>query len=864
MPDAVATVRRIVTEKPFGIWAKGGDEALTAWLYSDAGTKWLKASDTLKKVRSEARKEGTKLTNEELLDMAVADYVNMRMTLFGDYEATAPTLYADMVKMASGELPSHTVQIKKSIQNAYKSKGENPTIDVHREFGSISGPFATMTKWGMTPNRFNRTAVYYQQFNDTFAHLKKEGLSDADAADIAANVAQTKTSQIHFDLSEAFAFEIRHRWFAYFGTKHRLWNTWLAKFGTKNPLYSAAIGDFLKWMEDRNMNSDEETPEWEKFNLNVKIGGKEFGVNLASYTWTSHYAPESTMGLLAERGLVEVGNSIFGTDWVAAPKTFDYSATRMDQLFLAMKRAIEAPGIMPGNEANKDTITKYIDGLDERERNNLTEQMAVLWALDPEKSVEDCFGEVVGGNILHPFTTFLKPSSTVMHNPETRDLEKRQREYYETPDSKKPEYLEKNPDVAMSIGAWGRDPYEHRKLVAGLTEYRQIRKEKDEAILAGFRTGQIEQPGFGADLHSQMLIEIDKLKARNDTFAQWYGATHEDSFVKNMSYLFPVLTAEDIEKMKPMSEDEKNQARDKFVEKAKVELERYGLSYNSTTPLARRIKYNNIDVPMQQLTGELPWDLTAGEKNNYRVLAKGAEPGMYRHTQYIEMVLDNKKRDLWLKGLTEGKADVDNLLFMFLSPQEKDFMGVKPDEDAEKIWDEVCYQYTNARTWLDTQIDPETGLGIKSTSKKGKEFLRQVMAETVEKGRSQNAQFKWEWDLSQMDARERFEMLGYAEGNRPAAEGWRYFFDCMDEMWANLTAEGLTTAEGSHAAPIVRATRKKLAKLTKDEDFMWEWNRLGLSLNKFGINYWKLPDRPDYDLYKNDPGPDAPDIYDQE
>lgn len=873
MNSGVSTVRRVVSEEGFSIWAKGGDEAFMKWLMSDEGTSWLKSSNQLRKYKAQMKREGLEFSEEELLDQAAADYVNMRMTLFGDMEATAPHLYGDMVKMARGELPAHTQQIKKSIENAYKKYGENPVIDVNVESGGITGPFVTMTKWGMAPNRFNRSAVFYQQFNSTFGHLKKTapGITDRDAAMIAADVAQTKTQQIHFDLSQAFTFEMRHRWYAYFATKHRLWNTWLAKTALTKPLYSAAVADFLKWMEDRNQESDEETPEWEKYM--VKLGPFEF--NPAAYTWTLHYPPQSSMGLLAERGLIEAGNSIFGTDWQAAPNTFGYSAARTDQLFAALGRRFTAPGFGAKADPTDEEIDEYIASLPDKERNRLTEQIATIWATsrnDPggEKTLLECYQEAMAGNFHHTLTSFLKPASTAIYSEETEELKAKQRKYEVLSDAEKPDFLEQNPDVAMVIGAWGRDPSKHRELVAGLTEYRQIRNEYTNAIETAFSTGQLEDPQFGEDIYVQMRNQVDALKRRNPTLNSWFSATREDNYIKNIKYIFPILDAEDIGKMRVPTTDEVTEFEKPLIEAtAKLLQETYGLAYSSTSPLARRIKHNMVEIPSQQFTGQLPSDLTAGERNNYRILAKSQSVGMFRTSQYIEMVTNLKKRELLLAGLNMGKADQDNLLMMFMSAQEKEFVGIASDAEVEKIWDEYAWFYTQARSYLDlkTEVDPKTGEphGMSPTSKVGKKFLESVMATKVAEWRSRSESWAFQYDLSQITARERMEELGYASGTRPAAKSWRSFFNTYDEMMDTLEQMDLTTAGGQKAATVVREARKKWAKLTKDEAFMREWNVLGLSLSKFGVSKWKLEDAADGPLYWRDPTADnAYDIYEEE
>jgi hypothetical protein len=461
---------------------------------------------------------------------------------------------------------------------------------------------------------------------------------------------------------------------------------------------------------------------------------------------------------------------------------------------------------------------------------------------------------VVASNALHTATSFLKPSTTKMYTDETLSLMQKKNEFEALEDVDRPGYLDANPDVAMTIGAWGRDPHAHRELVAALTKYRQIRRTHDQAIKTAFYTGQIQDPAFGNDLYEQMRVQLDQLERDYPVFKNWMKTTQEETYIQNIKYLFPILEAEEIEKMRMPSQDEIAQFRDPLIAEATKILESYGIPYSSTGPLARRIKHQIVEAPTQQFTGELPSDLSRGEKNNYRILAMGQGPGLFRTTQYIEMVTNSKKRGMWMAGLVTGKADVDNLLFMFKTPEEKEFMGVKPSEEAERIWDQYCELYNESRNYLDAQK-------INVTSKKGKAFIKEVMAIRVAQWREESPDWAFEYDFSNLTTPQRFEELGYAKGSRPAARSWRYFLDTIDEMWDALDAEELTTTGGQGAADIVHQTRKKLAKVTKDKDFMWEWNLLGLSLSKFGISKWRLPSKPDWLLYANDPESGAPDIY---
>lgn len=851
MSAAIDTIRRIIMDEGYRAFSEGGEAGLRTWLDSPAGESALKNSGAIRATKAALKAGGEKPADKTVVEVAKSDYLAQKLELFADY-AQLPRLSKRMVEMAAGKAPRHDSDIKSAILEAYEKGRENPTVDVPIETGNnFINLFARMTKAAMTPNRLNREAVFDKVFNEVVADLtKKQGVSVDDAAVIASTVARTRTSQVHFDLSEGMRFEMKHRWFAWFGTKHRLWNTWLATAAIKHPGYAAALNEYAKWMEDRN--ADESIPEWEKHNIVFTIGGKRFSINLAPYAWAMDYAIESPFGNLVENGLLTSINKVAGTDLKPAPDAFGFSLSRFDPMMKSIWRLIHAPS---GDD--KTEWLKFIDDLPEDEREKFSEQVTTVWALSGgKKSIADCEKEVLMGNVKHEALRFLKPASSKMYSEDQVDLFNAKVEYEKvagTPQAS--DFLLKNPEFAMTIGAGYRDPYAQQELNAALSVYANIKDKYQASVVSAARNGKLVDTNYASNLYDQEQREIDDLKDTCPAFANWMKGSQEDkTFGQIAHYAFPSITEKEWEKAEIPDESEVNIYSEELENNFEEQCRAYGVSPTSTSAVVKMLRRNLIEIPLAEYKKQLPSDLSAAVKENARLLATGDHLGLYRATIYVETMTNLKKRDMWLAGTKYNKADGNNLLMMMLTPAEKEYLGWKTDEQATQMW--LQYGVRLA------QIDSYCGAINKGPSSKVyKDMKAQLTQEIEETWLPQSKIFAMEWDFSHMRLSERMAALGYGTADDVASRGWADCLDIIEEYWGELdnaynkSAKQLGVGpQAQAAADIARTHLKKLVALSKENpDWYDEWKYLKLGPGKFGFySKWKLADGSDWDLWARD------------
>lgn len=862
MSAAIDTVRRIVTDEGYRAYSTGGEAGLRAWIETPAGQKWLATSGQIRATRNALKAGGERIPGQSLKEVAAADYLARKLELFADYESL-PMLNRAMKEMAAGRAPRHDSDIKRAIMDSFEKGRENPTVDVPIETGNgFVNLFARMTKAAMTPNRINREMVFDKVFNDVYGNLtKKQGVPEGDAAMIASTIARTRTNQAHFDLSQGMRFEMKHRWFAWFGTKHRLWNTWLATAAIKHPGYAAAFHEYVQWMEDRNQ--DESIPEWEKHNIIFTVAGKKFSINLAPYAWLMDYAIESPFGNLAEQGLLGSINKIAGTDLQPAPDAFGFSLSRFDPMAKSVWRLI----FSPDDDADKSEWLKFINDLPEKEREKFSEQVTTVWALSGgKKSIADCEKEVLMGNIKHEAYRFLKPASAKMYSEDQTDLFEAKVQYEKvagTPAAS--DFLKANPEFAMTIGAGYRDPYAQQELNAALSVYANIKDRYQAAVVQASKDGSLIDPNFANNLYAQEQVELEKLRADVPVFDSWMKGTGEDkTFGQIAHYAFPSITEKEWEEAEIPSEDDQKIYREKLEKNFEDVCKAYDVLPGSTSAVVKMLKHNLVEIPMSDYTKILPSDISIAVKENSRLLYSGDVFGPYRSTAYVETMTNINKRNILLSGTRLAKPDVNNLLMMMLHPAEKNYIGWATDEAASTLW----LQYGIRRA----QIDRATALLDKTSSTKmRKEMMAELDYEVESTWLPQSKVFSAEWQFSHMRLDERMAMIGYGTGRDKASQGWGDCLDIIGEYFGDLEKTvskstgkmGVGPQSGS-AAPVARAALKKLVALSKSNpDWFTEWRHLKLGASKFGIfGRWRLEDQSDWELWDKDEAVDESEFID--
>ncbi len=854
MSGAIDTVRRIVSNKAYQAFVAEGGNGLVGWVKSAEGQKFLKANGFTRKARARLKALDQPTDAKTVMSEAGADFIMESLEMFGDY-ANLSKLSASMMDMAAGKISRTDGAIRQAIIDAYKTGKENPTVDVPIETGNtVTTWFARATKAAMTPNRLNRDAVFSKVFNEVFDDLyTKQGVNANDAGVIAATVARARTNKVHFDLSQGLRFEMKHRWVAWFGTKHRLWNTWLLKAAATYPGYSAAINEYAKWMEERN--SDESIPEWEKHNTTLEIGGKRFTFNLAPYAWLLDYAIESPFALLIEEGMAHTVNKLAGTDLKPSPNTFGFSLTRFDDAVVSLWRLMHAPSVTGGG--TEAEWTKFIEDLPEKEREDFSDQVTTVWALsNGEKSIAECAKEVLWGNVTHEAYRFLKPAASKVYSEKQVDLMKDQIEYNKvagTPDASK--WLALHPNFAMTIGAGSRNPYDQQDLTSALTVYRNIKERYAQEAVNAMKHGKLMDSDYAANLYDQEQAEIDKLKADVPVFADWMDYTGESlTYAEVAHYAFPAITAQEWEDARIPTATEQDLYRDQLEGEFEEVLASYGLVPGSTSLAVKLLRHRYIDIPMAAYAKSLPSDLTDAVRNNARLLAVAEYPGFTRSTQYIEIMTSKRKREMLLSGTKLNKPDVNNLLMAMLTPAEKKYAGWNTDTTADNMWLEYALRRVAIETYTGS-IDKTTSTTVY------KQLIEELDTEVEANWLDRSETFAQEWTFSHLPLNERMRVLGFGQGTSETAKGWDQALDIISQYHNELanTYNKSTRRLGvgptsSAAASVSRKYLAQLVSLTKsNEDWYNEWKTLGLGPSKFGFTrHWRLTNGLDYELWAND------------
>lgn len=858
---AIDTVRRIIMDDGFRRFSEGGVEGLLAWLRSPEGWDALSRHGAVKESKQILRAEGKskEVRGDDFRDFVIQRYKDMYLELFQNY-AELPRLSQAMLEMARGTRPRHEGAIRDAIIDAYKKGGENPVVDVAFESGNpLINFFSKMTKGAMTPNRMNREGVFYKVFNEVYDDLvKNQHVKPEDAAVIASSVAKGRALKVHFDLSQAMRIEMKHRWFAWFFTKHRLWNTYLMTAAAKYPGLAGAAHEFLDWMEERN--TAEGVPEWEKYNIRFKAGGRQVSINMAPWTWLMEYAVQSAAGSLVQDVSALSLKLITGTDVIpTSPNDFPLTLTRLDAVMGTIMQTLRAA--KPLSSRKRADWQEWYDDLPAERQEDVAEKVQTIWALSGgEKDISDCYAEALLGYVKHEAFRFFKPSSTKFTTDDTYHLEEMRREFESLEGNyvARREYLRLHPDFAAVLGVGKLEPYEQAELVQYQSLYYEIRNRYSTQVTRAFIQGKLEDPGFAKSLYLQEQIEIKELEKQSPVFSDWLNRTGEASkaFGEIAHNVFPLVPMDDWEASRIPNSDEVEVYKEReLIPKFDAACEAYGLNPSSTSMAVQMLRDRYINEPLAKFKKELPGDLDISVKNNARLLAENDNMGgFFRSTQYIEMMTSKKKREFWLAGIKAGKPDTNNLIMSKYTTEEKQWAGWRSEDGVWDMW----FQWALRNDQINAYAGAMDWGPNKKETKQMKEALRR---EVEEIWLPQNPTFAQEWNFSQMRLYERMNLMGYGSGESRAQQGWRECLDIVEGLWSELdsiynrsTGKPGVTAMSQAAAGVNRTYLRKLVDLTeKNKEWYWEWKLLGLGPTKMGFySRWKLHDGSDWEIWKRD------------
>ncbi|MFA5387977.1 MAG: hypothetical protein WC322_06370, partial [Candidatus Paceibacterota bacterium] len=815
---AEAAIRRITADGGFTAYVEGGEAGFDAWLNSAEGHRLIIEGRHTTRARKAGEVFAHEIANAGLMDsLAARKYVDRAKEVLKEHDFPSTkerveqlakdmfkvdalqmyqgflnfkNLGESLKKMAKGEMSRTPDSIRNALEEAYRAVDENgnplyenPTLDLPFDTGGgYTDFFTSFTKWAMTPNKNARAMCYKTCFEKIMKEQMKEGAPPNDAAVIAADWALRATNRVHFDLSQAWRVESKFRWFAWFATKHRKWNTWLARSASKYPGYAMAVEEFLQWMDERN--EDDSIPMWEKHF--IKAG--RLSMNLAPWTWLSHYCLESWMGIEAERGVSFLVNQVPGIDAEPSPYAFDttFQDIALPRLgkaltdFLWIKNTPLVTGewdetTAEGREALRDAWEESIDSLPDKEREDFIEKVEINYAYRKSAGDDptwfDCIAAVAKGKSISAALSLLKPMSTRLLSAEESRYQADMKLFYATikddPDGAS-DFFYEHPDFAMAIGAGELMPWDHEKFSMAMRSYQELCRKYSDQIGNLYKTGRLRTNPEDADrAYDEFIREVQVLKERDATgyMARMFEYTGEDAFLtsEDAKYTVPLMTRDEwYEVAKPEASE---------IDLKRQELMGEGSAYvlaceaanidpelQRNTLLGKLYYARYVQDPLDEYQNIYPGVMTSGERGQYETLFNTTS-GKQAADQYMSMALSDKKRQMLLTGLTGGKFDPSNLFYAVTSPRELDFLGFKTTAEAQKRWEQ--YAQMRAAIWQWQSLTP----GMTTSSGAYREAIKDLDEgfENIYASKSSGSydeQFAYEWEFSRMHAHERLRAYG--------------------------------------------------------------------------------------------------------
>lgn len=873
MDGSVNALRRITEGKAFREWSRGGENAVRIWLKTAEGKEFLDKGWTQRAQNINAE-YGVKVNKTQARALAADDYIQTMVTRNWEVlDRQMPNIMSLMKNQSVGNQLLDMKAIKKAID-------DNPT-----ENAVLSLPAHTMgdqslpgyiVGLAMSPNKWNRDVMFDHVFLTQYKRMTKDGVTPENAARSAATIAELNVARVHFDLSNALAIEARHRWLAWFATKHRLYGTYILKTAMERPTMAAAAVTIRDWMEERNERMG--VSEYDKYDLVFNWGGKQRRMNIAPIFWFSEYPLESSAMLAIEKGASTVIEEATGLQLHPSPQPFGLTFTRADSLFVTIADVMSSSKITTPEELQ--TWLKAQDSNKRLRWNRLINNMrAKELSQGREIDALEAFHMVREGAVWTEFQKSFKFYSGRTMDEGELEIERLTREFTETAtqdQEKAMEMLRTNPLLSMALNA-SMDPVEKEQMDDGFRVYNKyfddyIAKcesaadKGTEFLLTHYREYLDE---FKANVDT--IIDDQYVETYNPTFAARYKANNPTEFIEALGIVLPLLPEGSVYNSGRYPTEREitdyTEELKKILEEATKEYEL--LDTDSSVLLYQMLKNDNYDIPLADFKGESEYSLVPHKANNMaRYLARGGETGIFIADTFLDLIEEQTKRK-WISGGigSNGKA---TLPFMaYLTDEQAELLGINRNPDVKKIWFEYAVYDWALKQWAKTQTttDPKTGVtkGITTSMKVYQDKRAEIMDPLIAQWKQQSPDWAWEYEFSKKPLHERLLAAGTGTGTGKESEGMRDFLGIVSRMWdtfdvtynTNSKEPGITSGAGTARNIVIDAT-KEVYELTKSNPQWWEMFRDTYPLSKFGFNTaWRLTDEADphkYDfLYEREP-----------
>lgn len=906
MNRGVDAMRRLVDDPVYQAWVAEGEAGVRKFLYSSKGHAFMERSNILSQFEANGgvellRAERGEIAKNDLYNAAVDHYINTQVRiLFEGLEDMAPRISEGLKKMARGEVQGTAKNIKRLVEEV-NADGvvENPYLsipDLVRE-----PAYARMTGTWMTMNKLNRVATYDRAFNKAFDDAIKEGANPDSAARIAADVADMVTTRIHFDLSNALAMEAQHRWFAWFATKHRLYNMYLLRMGIERPSIVGAVDTFQNWMEKRN--EDKNLPEYDRGTIIVSLDflglpeswlpkGSELRLNLGLLWWLNDAFMESALGQLAETAVLKPLSWIPGMpDMGPTLSEFGLSSGRWDPVLWSLGAALPVFSALAEGELTDEWTQEYLNGehnawMGAKAQNSIKKAMDVAMATAMHEGVDlkpsQALVLAVQRGLAYQVVQMGKiwPGRIVFGD--AKKYDEMLRELYTKPPEEREQLIRENPDLRFMIGVYSTNPADQYGIVNGFKTLGKIYEQRAAALDDAEKNGTIYNKNKVDSIYNfyddmiEQLVDPDWRNPEtgepsslyNEIFAEFWNASGMAAMSKEkiLQALFPLCDprAVTLEGYIPTSSQKEKYSDYLYAAFEKAAKERglpfvnrpgtEGGSYPDTNdPAVYWLKQDMVVEPLRKFMKGQDGDgwTTSFENTVARDLARGPG-GPTAATRFLTQMHHLDVLAKFAKG-TDGttKAGVSGIpMFATMTTLDKEQLHWNSNSGTEQLWRAFSLFWSDYNRYVD-----ENGI---STSSKEAKAMRDKIYQWAEEQAAENPLFALELHFSQQSLDQRLMMLHVGEGNTPADEGWAEFLPLVaayrDELARTKNPSSREPGVGPTAQaafPVYKKYVPEIVKLKRKYPEWWQQLVLAFGgLSKFGFARWRLPGGEDNELWQ--------------
>jgi hypothetical protein len=866
--ESAHALRRIVQSEPYRVWARDGEAALRRWFNTREGKRFLARNGHYSKARTFFDDLGEKLKGKEMHQKAVDEFIDeFTLKQWVPLEAQLENVMPALKGMSLNDEFLDLKRIEKLLED---NPTDNAVLNTKHEIQGVSGFAGNLVGKAMYMNKLNRKVLFRRTFNREYARMIKDGMEPDAAARVASTLGSMTVNKVQFDLANALTTEAKHRWFAWFATKHRLYATYMGKLAIERPTLGAAVLEIQSWMQERNEAKG--VSDFDRYDLVFTLpdwvpgfGGQKASINLAPYMWFSDYPLESSLGQMMERAAggainVTAGREVFHP----SPNPFGYSTGRWDPMFWALRDLATSPmtsQFLSGDGTMKDLtdeqVNEWLQGRSKAEEakwNRLVHMQMALAEANGEGAISlaTAFQRAMLGNLRYEAYKMVRPISGKIVGQASLKVEQGMKEFFELAQEDSEAaytFLRTRPDVQKRLNA-DMNPIEKAQLDDFRYKLSQINDNTALEIEQAYDLGTLADDA--KDILKRRQDAIDRLtKPQYDEYnkigADWYHDAEPEAFREALGMMIPLVPVDDMIRQGHIkTEQEVNEYKEEVL---KPEFEHriamVGLTPGDfSQPLYKMFKMDYVDDPLAKFLGRSEGDYTTWyEETAARYLARGGKDGVFKQDKFLATVRQRHLREMMTKGVRDGMGAKSDPFLAFMSMKDKEALGWNIDPKAKEGWYEWAYRH-----WFVRQYTRENG--ISATSKEGKRLWGEF--ETfAQKLSTENPHFGTEWVISRAPLHERMELFGVGSGNDETSKGWREFLttvrdyrDALEQVVVPSTGQVGVGPRAQSAAPVTQEYIAQLAYLAKKNDAWWQEFRRGFTLSKFGF-YWRTENPKD-------------------